>query len=75
MEILPVAAALPAELHAAMGAHVFDDVDLAVLVAHQDHGALAKRGALEIAGIRDLRLEPDVVPVTAVEAAFEFTLV
>ena len=33
------------------------------LVAHQDHRALADRGALEVARVRDLGLEADVAPV------------
>jgi hypothetical protein len=72
-EVLAVAVALAAKAHAAVRADVLDDVDLAILRAHQDHRALADDGALEIAGVRNLGLEADVAPMTLVEEAFELT--
>src|SRR5512132_318595 len=74
-EFVSMAEVFAAECHAPMRADVLDDVDRAVRVAHHDHRPLADRRALEIAGIRDLRLEPDIAPVAAVEKALEFAQV
>src|ERR1700712_3642245 len=73
--VLAVAVALSAELHAAVGADVLDDIDAALGVAHHDDRALADDSALEVAGIRDFRFQADVAPVLAVEEAFEFLAV
>ena len=74
-EIAPVALALAAEAHAAVGADVLDDVDSAFEVAGQDHRALADDAEAEVAGVRDLGLEADVAPVLAVEEALQLEAV
>src|SRR5262249_42943939 len=56
-----------AHLHAAVGAAIDEDVDLARSVAHRDHLLGAEPAAAEIARVRDLRLETDVKPAPAFE--------
>jgi hypothetical protein len=70
-EIARVAGLHAAERHAAVRAHVLDDVQRAIQRAGEDDRPLADRRALEVAGRRHLGLEPDVAPVPRVEEALE----
>ena len=74
-EILFVAMALTAELHAAVRADVLDDVDVAVRIAHQHHRAFADHRAHEVTGFGTSASSPDVAPMLAIEEAFELFLV
>ncbi|MNR27924.1 hypothetical protein D3C85_1452220 [compost metagenome] len=58
-----------------MGAHVFHDAHLAVVVAQQDDGAFPHRGALEVARVGDLGLKAHIAPMGLVEKALELALV
>ena len=66
-----VAVPFAAETHAAVGAHVLEDVERAVGVAHQDHRALAHHRSLEVPGVGHLGLQAHVAPVAPVEEALQ----
>src|SRR6185437_8142121 len=70
-ELLGVAARRAAKLGAAMGAAVLDDAHRAVAVARDDDRGRPDEGALEVAGVRDLRLERDEVPGGSMEDALD----
>ena len=55
-----------------MGASVFQRVYVAVAVAHDDERRLTDKIALEVAGLRDFRLQADELPCWAVEDACLF---
>ncbi|MNU41213.1 hypothetical protein D3C71_299400 [compost metagenome] len=74
-EFAAVAGAFAAELHAAVGAHVFHHAHLAVVIAQQDDGAFAHGGALEVARIGDLGLKAHIAPMRLIEKALQFALV
>ena len=74
-EVGVIAEVLLAELHPAMRAPIFDDVDPAVVVANQDHLPLSNERPLEVADVRDLGDETDIGPVRSVEDAFQLALV
>ena len=73
-KVLLVAMALAAELHAAVGAHVLDHLDAARVADHVDR-AFSHCRALEVAHVRNLGLQPDIVPVLPVEEALQLFLV
>src|SRR5215211_5757759 len=75
LEALRVTEVGLAELHAAMRASIFDDVDRAVLVADHDDLALADECALEVARVRNLDGQSDVTPVRSVEEPLELARV
>jgi hypothetical protein len=58
-----------AELHAAMGATVEQDVDFAVAPADGDDLARAELASLEVAWVGDFRFETDVQPIVRAENA------
>ena len=58
-----------AELNAAVGAAIDDDVDRAGLVPHRDHLLGAELAALEVAGPGDFRFQADIEPARAFEDA------
>src|SRR6185503_8248517 len=74
-ERLALAAAVLAELHAAMRTAVLEHVEESIAIANQDDRSLADRGPLERARVGYLDLEPDVAPVRAVEDALQLALV
>src|ERR1700735_5190882 len=74
-ERLRVSVALLTKLGAAMGAAILHGMYCAVPIAHDDDVALADASALEVSGVRNLDLERRVTPVSAIEQAFEFSLV
>ncbi len=53
---------LAADFEAAMSALVFQDVDIAFLIAHNDDGGFAQMGSLEISGVGDLGFEAHEIP-------------
>ena len=74
-EFVRRAAQLAAEFRGAVRAAVLERMDRAVRGArHHDRGR-PDIGADEIAGVRNLRLERDIVPGRAVEDALDFALV
>jgi len=68
-EFADVAGELAAEFCPAVGATVLHDVDRAILAARDDHRRGADVGADEVARVRDLGFQRDVVPGAAVEDA------
>src|SRR5690606_21946643 len=62
LEVLDVAFVLEREERAAMRATVLEGVDAAVGIAHHNDRHRSHEGGAVVAGIRDLRLEAEVVP-------------
>src|SRR5580704_5242832 len=72
-EFLRSAAIGAAELHAAMGAAIDQNVDLTIHAAHRDDLAGAQLAAGKVPRVGDLGVETDVKPVRALEDAFLLT--
>ena len=70
-----VAARLAAHLRAAVRAAVHPCGERAVVGARDDHGRIADERALEVARVRDLRLQRDEIPRRAAIDAFLLALV
>ena len=69
-KLLGRAAVSRAELRAAVGAAIEEDIDFARRVADRDHLPGAEPAALEVSGIGNLRLETDIEPARAGKDAF-----
>ena len=74
-EVGLVAVARAAELQAPVRTDIFDDADAPFEVAHHDHRAFADGAALEVAGLGDLGLQPNIAPVGAVEETIKLASV
>ena len=74
-ELLGVAAQLAAELRAAVRAAVLEHIDRAVLLARDHDRRRPDVRTDEIAGLRDLGFQRDVIPGAAVEYSLDLALV
>ena len=74
-QLFLVAMALTAELHATVGAYVFNDIEFAVHVPCHDNRALTDDGALEITRVRYLSLQAYIGPVAFIEQTIQFFFV
>src|SRR6185312_3971352 len=71
-EVASISEVVLAELHAAVGTAILNDMDSVVVIADHDDGALTDPGPFEIACSGNLGLETHVKPVTPIEQAFQF---
>jgi hypothetical protein len=71
----PIAPELAADQGPAMRTPVHHGVELAVAIATHDHRSVSDERGLEVAGVREFRVQRHIVPRTTAEQSFLFALV